>query len=91
VYDARASRILFGVAHLAVGVEGLNVAGTYVPITARVVSTDVQARRSSIIAPIQSQIPTGSTIVIELEQPLSVAVLHHAAALHSAWGGGPRR
>jgi hypothetical protein len=101
VYRASGSRRFFGHSHLAIGVEGLNVSGTYVPITGRVVDARVQSHRNNFIAPIHAQIPTGSTMAIQLDQPLPIAVLVRSevwrAAVHRAaemrregQGGGPR-
>ena len=88
IYQARPSRRFFGSAHLALGIEGLNFHGTYIPVKASVAHADVNVERKTFLSPINSRIPTGSIMAVQLEEPLPVVALQRAEP-HLARGGGP--
>lgn len=92
VWNARSGRFIFGrIAHFTLGVDGAYIHGTFVPLSADVVSADVRTNRAGLIVRERATIPAGTAMEFALRQPVPVASLLHASMGGAAMGGGPKR
>jgi hypothetical protein len=88
VTGAHRGRPFAPTARLNFNVNGAMVHGTYVPLSATLVTTGARVSRGGVFLRPEKRVPAGAVLSVRLSQPVSVATLEQAASGASV-GGGP--